>query len=100
MRALARDAFAELRPRLPVREAAGLPPRLALRLGVAAPVAVGGLLALSRDAAGAQFTGALAAATVVGFAAGAFLVPHALARLAHRRLPAPAAAGPLGVIAG
>ena len=44
MKTLARDAFTELRPRLPVREAAALPPRLALRLGVATPVAVGALL--------------------------------------------------------
>ncbi len=93
MTAAARDAFAELRPRNPVREGAGLPPRLALRLGVATPVAVGALLALTRDAGGA-----LAAATVVGFAVGAFVVPHALAHLARRRLPAPAAAGPLGVV--
>ena len=93
MKTLARDAFTELRPRLPVREAAALPPRLALRLGVATPVAVGALLAFARDTAGA-----LAAATVVGFAAGAFAVPHVLARLAARRLPPPSAAGPLGVM--
>lgn len=93
MRALARDAFSELRPRLPVRPASGLPPRLAQRLGVAAPLAVGGLLAFAEDS-----TGALAAATAVGLCAGALILPHVVARATGRRLTAPAAQGPLGVL--
>ncbi|MCC7109875.1 MAG: sensor domain-containing diguanylate cyclase [Deltaproteobacteria bacterium] len=93
MRALTRDAFSELRPRLPVRPATGLPPRLAQRLGVAAPLFVGGLLAFAEGS-----TGALAAATVVALSVAALALPHVVARATGRRLPAPGAPGPLGVL--
>ena len=93
MRALTRDAFSELRPRLPARPATGLPPRLAQRLGVAAPLAVGGLLAFAEGS-----TGALAAATVVALSVAALALPHVVARATGRRLAVPGAQGPLGVL--
>ena len=93
MRALTRDAFSELRPRLPARPATGLPPRLAQRLGVAAPLFVGGLLAFAEGS-----TGALAAATVVALSVAALALPHVVARATGRRLAVPGAQGPLGVL--